>query len=143
MIPLNFGLPVSAPSARYTLEEHPYTNIRCWVFFCFITFLATISLCSSSDTHYVPQAGIVAVFLPLFPQCPVLGLQICDSFCGLGFFCFSKVDGCLACMYVYALHVLLVPWEAREGVGPTMEVLGGCELPRRCRGLNLESLLEE
>lgn len=134
MIPLNFGLPVSAPSARYTLEEHHYTNIRCWVFFCFITFLATISLGSSSDTHYVPQAGIVADFLPLFPQCLVLGLQACDSFCGLGEF------GLHVCLCTACATCAL---EAREGVGSKVGVPGDCELPCRCRGLNLESLLEE
>jgi hypothetical protein len=55
----------------------------------------------------VPQAGIVAVFLPLLPQCPVLGLKVCDTFCGffVCLFVFLMWMGVLlACMSVHCMH---------------------------------------
>lgn len=49
-----------------------------------------------------------------------------------------------ACMYVCAPCVCLMPKERGTGVGsPGARVMGGCELPHGCWGLNPDPLQEQ
>lgn len=110
-----------------------------FIWLCLITSQNSTLMISAFQTHLEKGRVIWDLELLLSVRFPVEIFKLLFQRFGDAWFTFN----CILCIWVFYL-VLVVPSEAREGVGSFGSgSTGGCELQCGCRGWNLLGHLEE